>query len=745
MKNKTIKNRALTATKNGDGTEQTGSSSFAVDQSNPAGLEADPDFNVLEDALKRGGKSASEVDSVVKVDRAQTEADQAQDKDGPIHSAFMQGHIPMNLFSCLADEAEWTDSPARTVLENSIAVVLAHKEAGTLYSADQKLTDAVQDALGETGFWGLPIPVEYGGSGASMFFCMRAITRMSAVGSEIVGGLLSIQDLIGVAGPFMWKGTPEQKAELLPPIAAGRVRSGFAGTERYVGCWITDVHTYGVEDGDDIVVTGDKLFISNAWYGHMVALFLKIEGKTKVLAVKLPEEDTENFRIVNYPIHALRRIHNKGLWFKDFRVPKKYLLPGNGLSAIFHDLDRGRPAVAAGASARQHRLLKGETPWVDKRVTFGEKLKTRQYIKHNMAVQMAYIAGADALVDWSTSLMDAGYQGDVSAMIAKTWATDRLREVVTNQAMFTHGGRFVLGGHEIGDNLADDLVASVYEGPNPMLGKATIKSLAKPLTEEYIKPLIMHMLRIGLDPSQLRFGNFKQALASLRYLFHKRSRILTDGALTSDHAHESSDLFAWTMDESGPEKVTELGFFPTISYMWKHRKELKGSRIWNTAMPLVKWMVKTELTFTDNEEVPGLEPRLQNLLDFTREAFIRWRKKFYRAVVIYQDKLADEDLLMLEELYKPLEAITTIFVSIDAAQKAKHKGDIATYEALVFLCMILKRQLTGEKTYSGSYKKQVNSVFEHLEEGNFEQLRDVAEPAILMPYTDDDFETWGLS
>ncbi len=717
----------------------------------PDGLKNNPasgeDINRLEEVLTRGGKSKSEVESVVIVDRAQDEADKAQDKAGPLHRGVMEGHVPMELLTCLADEAEWHDSPARTVLETSISAVLAHEQAGTLYETDQKLSDAVHDALGETGFWGLPIPVQYGGSGASMFFSMRAITRMAAVASEIVGGLLSIEELIGAAGPLIWKGTAEQNAELLPLLASGRLRSGFAGTERYVGCWITDVRTYGVEDGDDILVTGDKLFISNAWYGHIVALFLKIAGQTRVLLVKLPEADSENFRIVNYPIHALRRIHNKGLWFKNFRVPKKYLLPGNGLSIIFHDLDRGRPAVAAGASARMQRLLKSEMPWVNERVTFGEKLKTRQYIMNNMAVQAAYIAGADALVDWATSLMDSGYQGDVSSMIAKTWATDRLREVVTNQSMFTHGGRFVLGGHPLGDNLADDLVSSVYEGPNPMLGKATIKSLAKPISEVYIKPLIVHMLRIGLDPGRLKFGNWKHSLSSLGYLFAERARILTDGAIyngMNGQAAESKDVFAWTMEDCGPQVSQKCGFWPVWRYVFAHRKELSGRRIWTTAAPFVKWMLKTELSFADKKRVPGMEPRLQDMLNFARGAFVDWRKKFYRAVVAYQDKLADEDLLMLEEMYKPLESITTMLVSITAAQKAWQSGDLATFEALLLLCLILRADLSRQSPYTGRYKKLVSSVFARLEKGEFRQLEDVPAPAILMPYTNDDFETWGL-
>ncbi|MCC7529775.1 MAG: hypothetical protein IT342_14725, partial [Candidatus Melainabacteria bacterium] len=182
-----------------------------------------------------------------------------------------------------------------------------------------------------------------------------------------------------------------------------------------------------------------------------------------------------------------------------------------------------------------------------------------------------------------------------------------------------------------------------------------------------------------------------------------------------------------------------------VRYFWKHRKELRNSGLWATAVPLVKWMAKTETTFADNQKVSGLDARLQDVLNFARKSFIQWKKKFYRAVVIYQERLADEDLLMLEKLYKPLEDITTIFASVAAAQKAKQAGDDATADALLLLCLILKRDLSGEKHYSGSYKKLVNIVFDHILNGSFKQLEGVPEPEILMPYTGDDFLTWGLA
>jgi alkylation response protein AidB-like acyl-CoA dehydrogenase len=84
------------------------------------------------------------------------------------------------------------------------------------------------------------------------------------------------------------------------------------------------------------------LFISNAWYGHEIALLLLIDNKLRVLITTLPDEDSEVFSINNYGIHALRYIHNKGLKFNGLRVPKANLLEGDGLAIIFHDLDEGQ-------------------------------------------------------------------------------------------------------------------------------------------------------------------------------------------------------------------------------------------------------------------------------------------------------------------------------------------------------------------------------------------------------------------
>jgi alkylation response protein AidB-like acyl-CoA dehydrogenase len=646
-------------------------------------------YDVISDSLRQAGKSEGEIASIKAVDEAQEQASTGRIIEGPVVQSFMEHTIATELFACQSDElSAWHRHGARAALEDSIAVARHHIEAGTLFDENGKITAPALQDLGKAGFWGLPVPEEYGGSGAGMLFCMRALTQMSSRTHPIVGGLLSIQTMIGIGGPLIWKGNDEQKTRLLPKVVAGELSSGFGGTEPHVGCWITNVRTCGVERGDYIEVTGEKLFISHAWYGHAIALFLKIDGKHRVLIVELPQQDTDNFRIVNYGIHALPNIHNKGLWFKNFRVPKENLLEGDGLAIIFHDLDRGRPAVAAGASARMRRILKSCLPWVEHRVTFHDKLKERQFTRRNLALMASYIVGADTLVDWASSLTDEPrMRADIPAMIAKTVATDWLREVSTCLGMFTHGGRFVLKGSEIGDWLADDMVASVYEGPNPMLAMATVKAIAKPFAVEFVKPFVEAMQSAGLNPNKIRVGKISQTVGSLFYLLSN------------------------------------------VNVIVANRKTLLP-----VTAPFFKWIVRTELQFSDKRKLHGLNPVFQDHLNFARAQFIKWRKKFYRSVMIYQEKLGDEQLLMIDGLYTPLTRIVTMLAVIMRARQALAVSDQATVEAANLLCLKLRNELTGNQEITGKYKKAVRTVSQYVLEDRFQQLAGVPAAAILQPY-----------
>src|SRR5206468_12572676 len=113
----------------------------------------------------------------------------------------------------------------------------------------------------------------------------------------------------------------EQKRRYLPLLASGERLSGFALTEPGAGSDLTALKTRAELDGDDYVVNGEKLFITNAIPGRTVGLVCLIEKKPAVLIADLPEHEDEHFQTVKYGLYALKHSYNNGLKCRDFRVP----------------------------------------------------------------------------------------------------------------------------------------------------------------------------------------------------------------------------------------------------------------------------------------------------------------------------------------------------------------------------------------------------------------------------------------
>ena len=458
-------------------------------------------------ALRLGGASDDEAKRTGVIDTADDQvealfAERYKTVNSPVHLAVWNAKVPTDLFYCEMPEG----SPlVETVVQKSLDIVQRHRDAGTLFNGKDKIADVVMSELGDAGYWGLLVSPEYGGSGATMREFARMITRMATI-DPTVAGLASVHGCIGAVDPVRSFGTDEQKERFLPKLADGRRLSAFALTEPGAGSDLTALKTEAVLDGDEYVVNGEKLFITNAIPGRTIGLVCKIDGIPSVLVVDLPEEENEHFWLNRYGIYALRRANNNGLVFKDFRVPASNLLVptrGDGLTIAYHGLNLGRVSLCANAAGAMRWMLAEMLPWAEYRETYGQQIEKRELVRRRVGRMAGLIVACDALSQWCAGLIDQGFRGEMECIVAKIFGSESQKEAAIELFMKTHGGRSFLEGHLFGDNVHEFLAPCIYEGEGEMLGMAFFKSLVKDHGKRFFEPIGRTLHALGIKQPNL--------------------------------------------------------------------------------------------------------------------------------------------------------------------------------------------------------------------------------------------------
>ncbi|NND97771.1 MAG: acyl-CoA/acyl-ACP dehydrogenase, partial [Pirellulaceae bacterium] len=396
------------------------------------GAGGDNQESFAEVALRLGGASEDEARRTGVLDSADDQvedlfAPEYQTVNSPAHRAVWDKEVPTDLFRC-KDAKD--DPEVESIVEASIDVIKRHQDAGTLHDENKKVTQQVLDDLGSVGYWGMLVDQKYGGAGSSMRQFSKMITRLAVIDATIAG-LSSVHGCIGAVDPVRSFGTPEQKERILPKLADGTRLSAFALTEPGAGSDLTALRTTAKLDGDDYVVNGEKLFITNATLGRTIGLVCKVDGKPSVLIVDLPDEESESFQINKYGLYALKHTYNQGLVFKDFRVPKENLLTpsrGDGLTIAYHGLNLGRVALCANAAGSMRGMLADMLPWASYRFTYGQPIEKRELVQRRIGRLTGMIVACDAISQWCAGLIDQGYRGEMECIVAKIFGSEIQKE-----------------------------------------------------------------------------------------------------------------------------------------------------------------------------------------------------------------------------------------------------------------------------------------------------------------------------
>ena len=455
--------------------------------------EARDEKSFAETALELGGKSADEARRTGAIDTADDQvealfASQYQTVNSPAHRAVWDRPLPVDLFT---SEPPTVEPELRGKMDSALEVLRRHRREKSLLDENNKISDTVLGDLAETGYWGLLVDKQFGGSGAPFSAFAPFLTEVAMI-DPTTAGLASVHGCIGAVDPVRTFGTAEQKERFLPDLASGKRLSAFALTEPCAGSDLTALRTTAVLDGDSYVVNGEKLFITNVKPGRTVGLVCLIEGKPAVLVVDLPAEENDNFQLKQYGLWALKHTHNVGIVFRDFRVPAENLLNpprGDGLTIAYHGLNLGRVALCANAAGTMRLMMASMIPWAKFRRTYGETISTRELVLSRLGKMAGMIVASDAIVRWCAGLIDQGYRGEMECIIAKIYGSESQKEAAIELLMKTHGGRSFLHGHLLGDNVHEFLAPCIYEGEGEMLAMGFFKSLVKQHGKEFFEPI----------------------------------------------------------------------------------------------------------------------------------------------------------------------------------------------------------------------------------------------------------------
>jgi alkylation response protein AidB-like acyl-CoA dehydrogenase len=314
--------------------------------------------------------------------------------------------------------------------------------------------DQIVAGMRELGVFGLTIDPEYGGLGESLL-------TYALVAEEIARGWMSVSGIINthfiVAYLIARHGTAEQKAAFLPRMATGEVRGAFSMSEPGLGSDVAAIRTAARRDGDDYVISGQKMWLTNGASANLVALLARTptvnepgagQGHRNLTAFLIEKDsgfgETRPGLTVPGKIAKMgyKGVDTTELILDECRVPADRVLgerPGQGFYQMMDGIEVGRVNVAARACGIAHRAFELAIGYAQQRQAFGKPIAQHQAIEFKLAEMGTKVVAAHQMMVMAARRKDQGGQSDLEAGMAKYLASEYAKEVVED-SLRIHGG-----------------------------------------------------------------------------------------------------------------------------------------------------------------------------------------------------------------------------------------------------------------------------------------------------------------
>ncbi|MEY4226300.1 MAG: hypothetical protein RL190_1057 [Actinomycetota bacterium] len=356
--------------------------------------------------------------------------------------------------------------------------------------AKDEFPTRIVEGLREMGAFGMRIPTEYGGLGLDLVTYALAIAELTR-GWMAVSGIVNGQYIVG--GMIAGHGSDEQKAAYLPRLAAGEIRSCFSMTEPGAGSDVQAIITTARRDGDEYVINGSKMWVTNGDRASVIALLVKTDpdadprhtGMTALLVDKQPQVADQGTLKVSPPLGKLgyHGVESVELTFEDHRVPVSATLggpdkAGQGFYQMMSGIETGRINVASRGLGISLRALELSLEYAQQREAFGKPIGYHQLIQKKIADMATRIEASKHLILAAARKKDSGQRADVEAGMAKLYATETCQRCA-EEAMRIFGGYGYSTEYEVERLYRDAPLMMIGEGSNEIQETIIAKGLLK--------------------------------------------------------------------------------------------------------------------------------------------------------------------------------------------------------------------------------------------------------------------------
>ena len=331
---------------------------------------------------------------------------------------------------------------------------------------EERFPGETVEKLAKYGFFGIPFPKEYGGQGCDVLtyiLCVEELSRVCATTGVIVSAHTSL-----ACDPIFKYGTPAQKESYLPDLLSGKKLGAFGLTEPGAGTDASGQQTKAVLDGDNYVLNGSKIFITNGGQADTYVIFAmtdKAQG-IKGISAFIVDADAPGFSIGKKELKmGIRGSSTTELIFENCVIPKDNMLSskGKGFGIAMGTLDGGRIGIAAQALGIAQGAFDEAVRYVKERKQFGRALSAFQNTQFRLADMKARIEAARLLVYKAAARKDAGVDFSTDAAMAKLIASETAMSVTTGVVQL-FGGYGYTRDYPVERMMRDAKNTEIYEG-----------------------------------------------------------------------------------------------------------------------------------------------------------------------------------------------------------------------------------------------------------------------------------------